>query len=503
MGEDWDFAISGSKIRQYVVCERLPYMEAFADEVDAIEQPTRDVALQIGVEHEASVATSHRWRAHEDVPAPPVDGNATQAAKWTLNKMREGVPRIAGGVLRDGFWWGAPDWLVRTEGSSKLGAWHYEVEDAKAGSKKRSRRFHTLPVAYYSLLLERVQGRRPTHFTLHRFDGAQRLLTDDFEADVLKVLEPLEWILGDTRDPGPHLNSECAKCPWENACRREAEGAKDLSLISGMRRTTRIGLKELDIRSLQDLAKESPSTIEHLPYLRPSNAARRAIEQARAYLDGIPRVAGTPVLSRPAKVELFIDFEGLGETNRDDAFMFGLLARQDGRTSYRPFVAETRRDIRRAWNAFVELVRTFQPEAPIFHYGGYERQILRGMAKPSDASFIGKRLIDLAPLVRGHAAVPRHGFSLKTVAESVGFHWRDDDADGWLARIWWEDWLRSGRSAPLRRLQRYNSDDLRATLLLRDWLVAFSGRKPTHRSLRSLARVAMKTAGRRSLKVVA
>ncbi len=499
MGDDWDwdYVLSGSKIRQYLVCERLPYMEAYADEIDAIDQPGRDLALQIGVEHETEVASTHGWRAHEDVPAPPANTNATGAAAWTLEQMRKGVPRIAGGVLRDGFWWGAPDWLVRNPGRSKLGAWHYEVEDAKAGSKKRSRKYHILPVAYYSLLLERVQGRKPEHFTLHRADGPQTLATIDFEAEVHQVLDPLEWILGEERDPGPHLNSECRKCPWEDVCRREAEGAKDLSLITGMRRTTSHGLKSLGIRSVQELAQGKPELISHLPYLRPHNAAARAIEQAKSYLDGTPRVAGTPSLAPQAQVELYVDFEGLGETNRDDAFMFGVLARRHGKTSYRAFLAEDRHDIRRSWKEFVGFVEAFPDGTPLFHYGGYERQIVRGMGRPADKKWFARRLVDLAPVVRAHAAIPHHGFGLKTVAEALGFCWRDEEADGWMARVWWEDWSKTGRAAPLRRLQQYNSDDLRATLLVRDWLHSFAARVATARSLRGLARSAMKTAGRR------
>jgi predicted RecB family nuclease len=500
MGKAWDWAMSGSKIRQYVVCERLPYMEAYADDEDAIEHPARNVVVQIGVEHEARVGRVLRDRAKADIPAPPPEMNATETAKWTLEQMRKGMARIAGGVLRDkhGHWWGAPDWLVKHDGKSRFGRWHYEVEDAKAGGKKRSPRYHTLPVAYYSLLLERIQGRRPVHFTLHRFDGVQQMKTDDYEEQVHQVIEPIEWIVGEARDPGPHLNSECSKCPWEKVCRRDANGAKDLSLITGIRRTTRHKLKALKIHGVHELAKQAPETIAHLPYLRAPNAANRAVEQAKSYLDGIPRVAGTPALPAPGRTELFIDFEGLGENNRADAFMFGVIARHRGRTSYQSFVAETRRGFRRPWNAFVAALRRYPPDAPIYHYGNYEWQILLGMGRSEDLASIGPRMVDLMPVVRSHAAVPRYGFGLKIVAEAIGFRWRDENADGWLARIWWEGALRTGGAGPLRRLRAYNSDDLRATLLLRDWLVSVPRKVPSLRPIRALAARTMKTAGRRA-----
>src|SRR5437868_6997386 len=200
------------------------------------------------------------------VPVRLPEVRGMEAARQTLDYMRAGQLSIEQGLLIHDNWWGAPDWLHRRPGSSNFGDWYYEPADAKLGSRKTTIRSQVVPVAFYALLLERIQGVRPTHFTIHRATPVVMDVNEHVD-DVLDVVKKLEKVLGDGYDPGPWLTSECAKCKWRSACQADARRTSHLSLITGMRRDLLPRLIALDIRTVNDLATSSMATLECLPHI--------------------------------------------------------------------------------------------------------------------------------------------------------------------------------------------------------------------------------------------
>lgn len=81
--------------------------------------------------------------------------------------------------------------------------------------------------------------------------------------------------------------------------------------------------------------------------------------------------------------------------------------------------------------------------------------------------------IDLRSEVRRCLVLPTDGESLKTVAKLAHFAWRDDDPGGGQSIAWWaEYWANPAAKAAARdRVLRYNEDDVRASFVVRDWLV--------------------------------
>ncbi|HMD03611.1 MAG TPA: hypothetical protein VKG44_11665, partial [Candidatus Baltobacteraceae bacterium] len=107
------------------------------------------------------------------VAAPPGIAQAGReaAASATLALMRAGVAVIHGATLYDGASIGVPDFLVRVEGASALGDWHYEAKDAKLA---RSTKAATLiQLCAYSELLERLQDRAPERMHAILGDGRE------------------------------------------------------------------------------------------------------------------------------------------------------------------------------------------------------------------------------------------------------------------------------------------------------------------------------------------
>ena len=77
--------------------------------------------------------------------------------------------------------------------------------------------------------------------------------------------------------------------------------------------------------------------------------------------------------------------------------------------------------------------------------------------------------VDLYAVMREHY-VGADGLGLKKVAAVAGFTWRDTDPGGAQSQVWLDELRAGGDPALRRRLLAYNEDDVRATLVLREYL---------------------------------
>ncbi len=76
--------------------------------------------------------------------------------------------------------------------------------------------------------------------------------------------------------------------------------------------------------------------------------------------------------------------------------------------------------------------------------------------------------------------MPTDGSSLKSFARYAGFAWRDEDPGGARSLAWWNDyWTDPHANAAFReRVLRYNEDDVRASFVVKDWLVRVCAQQP-------------------------
>src|SRR3990167_2206172 len=62
-------------------------------------------------------------------------------------------------------------------------------------------------------------------------------------------------------------------------------------------------------------------------------------------------------------------------------------------------------------------------------------------------------------------------YSLKDVAGYIGYKWDDPEAGGAESVVWYNEWLETKSDSVLKRILKYNEDDVRATLAIKEWLV--------------------------------
>jgi len=73
-------------------------------------------------------------------------------------------------------------------------------------------------------------------------------------------------------------------------------------------------------------------------------------------------------------------------------------------------------------------------------------------------------------VVKKHTEWPTNDQSIKTLASSLGFKWRDVSPSGADSIEWYHRWVESGDPAVRQPVLDYNEDDCRAMRVLLDGL---------------------------------
>ncbi len=115
----------------------------------------------------------------------------------------------------------------------------------------------------------------------------------------------------------------------------------------------------------------------------------------------------------------------------------------------------------------------------VYHYADYERAALRRLAQAHgtreqevDDLLRGEVLVDLFAVVRQSLVISEDSYSIKRLEKFYSFKRVTDVKKGDESIVMFEQWLQDrDREDILEDIERYNEDDCRSTLLLRDWLL--------------------------------
>src|SRR3989338_8591104 len=137
-------------------------------------------------------------------------------------------------------------------------------------------------------------------------------------------------------------------------------------------------------------------------------------------------------------------------------------------------MARDKGDEARIWNEFLDFLGSLE-DFVIYHYASYEKQVFDrlsaqyGVSLALDEKF-KNNAVDLFKLTTESAVLPLYFYSLKDVAKYLGFRWDSEDAGGAESVVWYNDYLKTGDKKIFDKILRYNEDDVRATLFVKDWL---------------------------------
>jgi uncharacterized protein len=343
---------------------------------------------------------------------------------------------------------------------------------------KRPKPEYELLLALQAELLGSLQGNVPKRGILILKDGKWHPVhLSRRRAQVRQLLQEYLHSLNQPEPPQVFMaRSRCHLCHWREHCRQLNATAQPLSLLPGVTGSRYPLLQEAGIHSIEALANAQLDRLQAIPKLG-SGVALQLQLQARATLSRQPLWIQSPPQTLPTTpVELYFDIEA--DPRHNVAYLLGLLVveQAEGKkvASYHSCLAAEPREERQAWEQFLQLAQRY-PDAPIYHFHGFEVQTCRRLGEqyrtdPRQLRQLLQRFVDLQAWVQRSVVLPIESYSLKNIARWLGFQWRLPDANGAQSIYWYSQWLETRERRYLEHSLIYNEDDCRATHRLKDWL---------------------------------
>ncbi|WP_447972000.1 TM0106 family RecB-like putative nuclease [Nitrospira sp. Kam-Ns4a] len=463
-------------------CAHRVYLDANGDPAEKSEVSSFVKLLwELGLQTEREYLALLGDLPVADLQALPVD----EAWRETRRLMGEGAPLIYQGCLRDGVDLGRPDLLLKHEGMpSKLGPYLYEPIDIKAGKgweerdgkRTKFKEHYAFQVLFYRMLLERIQGALPPLARIINVDKQVEAFDPAaFQADFEQALAAARRLTAGTETSEPVLGSHCQLCPWLRKCERWVTEQSDPTGLFFVGRQ-KFQLKAAGLRTIEDIAR-----MDVAAYLAPGKriaglgekSLRRMKTRAQVRLAGRPEIRPGYRFPREAR-EVYFDIED--DPTRGVTYLFGLLIKdRDGEPRFDYVLARRPDEEEIAARAFWAFLATAEDDV-YYVYSHKERTTLRQLMEryaldPAVFDRYRAREYDLyQKLIVEHSDWPAYSYGIKQIAKLIGFSWRDPDPSGANSIAWYNEYLADpSNEAALMRILRYNEDDCRAMLAIKNY----------------------------------
>jgi predicted RecB family nuclease len=479
--------ITDEVLLNYKRCSRRVFLNVYGDL--SLQKTEADFVQKLKRENQSHIANVLN-KYFPDYSQPPPSNNWHEKAVATELLMNRGVDCIYNGLLesntitegdaKTATLLANPTILVKQAGNSRFGDWSYVPINVHLGRRAKSE--YKLLAAFSAKLLTEIQGTIPAsvRIILRQLDY-HRVRLDIWQGKTQTTIDECIEMLRQKNEPNVFISRQkCNLCHWYDHCYNTARSQQHLSLIPGVTPSRYENLQTLGVTSLESLANVS---VTELGELTGGEIASKLQQQARSLLDNKPiwlqKEEGKFTRSIPtAAIEFYFDIEAEPDRNVDYLLGVVLVDRQQNIQHFFAFLAEKPEDEALIWQNFLNLIETYS-DAPIFHFSEYEAETIQRLGMlyktPSDRiSNILDRCFDLYEWTIDSVVFPVERYSLKYLANWLGFHWRLPGVSGDLCVCWYDDWLNTGDRSFLHSILTYNEDDCLATLHLKNWLCTFS-----------------------------
>jgi len=519
-----EIAYSATDLNNFLACEHLTTLErqvALGElQRPKVDRPQADVLRELGEAHERR----HLERLIEDgveivtIPRPERGSTPDAAVAATIAAMRAGAPVIYQAAFFHDRWLGYADFLMRVDGPSELGDYHYEVGDTKLA--RTSEPYFILQLCNYSEHVARVQGVGARRMHVILGDGrTESFEVADFAAHYRAVKARFLASMERGGATGPYPISHCDLCSFQARCDAELDAADSLSRVARIMRLHVDRLVAAGIPTLEKLSHAEPA--DHPANIRPSifETLRRQARLQREHRDqlaaGVARpntvelLEIDPELPQPRAFDLlparddgdiFFDMEGDPYYSEGDRwfggesgleYLFGVYT-VDG--AFRPFwgcdregpnAPRHRFHEKQAFEKFIDFVmarRAAYPAFHIYHYAPYEVTAMKHLSERHHTRedevadlLREERFVDLYKVVRQSIAVGQPHYGIKYLENyyeddrRIGLKKGDDSI------VEFERWVASRAAgtpdrAILDDIEQYNRFDCVSTEHLLTWL---------------------------------
>jgi len=488
--------ISATQIYDAVQCPHRVSLDLWANpNLRDDPNPFVELLWHQGVDHEEQIRTSLSVTADMSRIAKEDRERETRAA------IARREPLIYRGRLTSGDLVGEPDLLeLRGKGyipgDIKSGS-GLDGEDSEAKLKKH----YAVQLAHYVLILEQAglgDGSREAFVIDRQGSRVPYVLTEPrglnntqtWWAFYQEALAEVRSIASQTQTTRGALSSVCKLCHWVSHCKKVLVAEDDLTLIAEFGRAKRDAMFPV-FRTVHDFAGCDPETYFDGKVTTFDKIGQDSLRKfhARAQLLSTPGASAylkEQVHLPVARYEVYFDIEA--DPMRDVVYLHGFVERLHGQPAtarFVPFFADGFDPVmegevfRGAW----EYLQSRLQDSTIYYFSKYERTAYRKLAGkyPSvctaaemESLFASPAMIDLYfDVVKKSTEWPTYDQSIKTLAQYLGFSWRDTHPSGAASIEWYHRWIKSGDPAIKQRILDYNEDDCLATGVVVDGIRAF------------------------------
>ncbi|MDD4895365.1 MAG: TM0106 family RecB-like putative nuclease [Atribacterota bacterium] len=482
--------ISADMLYNYIQCPHRLYLDIFEDPSKRDpESAFMKLLWERGIDFEKQVMV--------ELKKPFLDLSVytgLEKEARTREALRQGVTLIYSGRISTDNLVGEPDLLLKQGGG-------YIAGDIKSGSalegennesEGKLKIHYAIQLGLYTDILEKLNYSSSKTSFIHDIKGRDvfyDLVQSIGKRDqmnwwdlYLQTLSEVQQVLEKKITTSPAHQGACKLCHWRTYCLKSLITAKDLTLIPELGRKKR-EIMHQKLKKFTDFAHKSfqeliigKKTI--FPGIGISTLYKyHARARLLAHIDKQAYIIKTIKLPQ-TDTELFFDVET--DPMRDFCYLHGFVERhhRDPATEkYVPFFAD-KADEKQEERIFIDAWHYIKQHFPcnVYYYSPYEKTIWKKLnekypeiitSSELEALFKSPLVIDLySDIVRKYTEWPTYSYSVKDLAQYLGFRWRDEHPSGAESIEWYHRWLELERPEIKKRILQYNEDDCIAMRVL-------------------------------------
>ena len=466
-----------------------PELLLSVDEGDAL----MTVLQHKGMEHEQRILNAFQKRGLNIVSIK----KNVNAFEDTIAAMQSGADIIYQAALSVFPFKGYADFLVKVEGESRFGHFHYEVWDTKLSKTVKSS--FLIQLCCYAEMLEVLQERRPEKLAVVPGHGepihyATRDYFYYYKRLKQRFLEARQNFSMQNR-PSP-ANSD----GWGRWSGHAEELLKHVDHLCQIATITKSQIKKLNKAGIDTMLALVETDCERIKGMN-SDVFFRLKAQARIQKESIgkdiplyqilphdaQKKKGLSLLPPPSSLDIYFDIEGFPLEEGGLEYLWGVVYfDENGVREYKDFWAHDEHQEKASFKAFIEWVyaRWLQdPTMHIYHYANYEIAACRklmgcyGICEHEvDQLLRNEVFVDLYKVVKGCLLLGEPRYSIKNVEHLYREKRSTEVGSGGDSVVVYERWRENPdgdswkTSKILNAIRDYNIDDCNSTQELVEWL---------------------------------
>jgi uncharacterized protein len=495
--------ITAARLYDYTQCPHRVWRDIYGPQDEKIQETNPFVQLlwDRGIAHEEKVVSE----LGDFTDMAP--GSLSERAAQTIQAMRDRTPLIYQGVLQIGNMLGIPDLLeclpdgqyVPIEIKSGMG---FEGVNEEEGEPGKPKKHYAVQLALYIDLLKRL-GFENYHlakvidirsseveYNLNSPIGKKdtRSLWEYYE----QVKNNVDLLLKNEAQNKPAIAGICKLCPWYLSCKKWVDESGDLTKIFYLGRSRRDRINEdLGIEKITNILTVDVKEImrtkakdKQFLYGVGEKTLTEILRRAKVLIKTQKPIVYVPIEFPKVSFELYFDIED--DPTQEFVYMHGVYVKGPDGCEYKTFTATelTPAAEKKAWRDFWDFIRSLPAnDYSVYYYSHHEKTAYRRMQKiypdvvsqdELESFFSNPNVIDLYDIVKRYTDWPVSSYSLKDLAQYLGFNWRDDTPSGALSIQWFNEFIETGDEKILQRLLTYNEDDCKATMVLKEGIERLS-----------------------------